>query len=104
MNAPQRLAAPAPPKPPAPPAYQRTPGNAGRWLDRASADFALAGKVEALSRTSDNMLASLVRADSPGYENLAAALAALIGRHAPLLEGARALHQRIAAALAGGGE
>lgn len=100
----ENQAPPAPSKPPAPPAYQRNPGSAGRWLDRASADFALAGKVEALSRTSDNMLASLVRADSPGYENLAGALENLITRHASLVAGARVLHGRIAAALAGGGE
>ena len=104
MKVSERIAALAPPAASAATAYQRNPGHAGRWLDRAAADFGTAGKIEKLATVSDPYLASLIRADRAGFENLSRARADLIGRHAPLIEGAGALFTKIEAALAAGVE
>lgn len=103
MKASERLAAMTPPKPPAATHFQRNPGSLGRWMDRAGADFTLAGRIEGLATCSDSYLVRLAQVDSAGYRNLQRALADLVARHVGLIDGATELHDRIARALAGGG-
>jgi len=103
MKVSERIAALAPAKPPAASRYQRTPGSLGRWMDRAGADFTLAGRIEGLLTCSPEYLTRLCTADRGGYQNLQRALADMVARHVALVDGATELHGRIEAALAAGG-
>ncbi len=98
-----RLAAASPAKPPAAPRFQRVPGGLGLWMDKAGADFTLAGRIEGLATCSDAYLARLAQADRGGYENLLRALGEMVARHVALVDGATELHGRIESALAAGG-